>query len=214
MSYATCNGLPVTSGRVAIPRVGAWHADLALDGDAPVGELAITLGGLGFRGWARRSGTWGGQTTVRAVGGRGGLARTVAAQGFRDSQLSAVVDHVLRESGETLARDADQGALATALPWWSVLEAPAGAALAAVTQALGLVWRVTPSGEVWIGAETWPESQIDAEALAYSAASDVAEVYLPVPALLPGMTWQGRRVSYVEHAIEPERVRSRVWFER
>jgi hypothetical protein len=86
--------------------------------------------------------------------------------------------------------------------------------LAPLAQAV--TWRVLPDGTIWAGPETWPDSGLttdDYQILDEDPREGTALLGVEAPVLLPGTALAGRRVSYVEHLINAEGVRSNVWFE-
>lgn len=214
MAYCTLNGAPVLEAAITLPRVGAWHGTLAVDADSPPsGALSLQIGGANWRGFARRSGVWGGVATVRIVGGAGGLSAEVAPQGFRNAQLGAVLQHILRAGGESLASGVDSALLSRVLNWWAAEKVPAGVALAALAESAGLAWRVLPGGSVWMGEESWPAAEVPGELLGFDAAAARVELFLPEPTLMPGAMLGGRNVGRVEYLVGSDRIRAIGWFE-
>lgn len=220
-AYCTANGYPVISGTIARPRLGAWWADLRVevaDPAAVTGPVTIALGtgSQAFVGTARRVGVYRDATHVRVVGGRGGLARTFGPKAYRGVPLRLPLLDVLAAAGEALAPTSDTTALSTTLVDWQGMAQPAGAALASLVQAANgsPAWRVLPDGTVWVGPEAWTASRL----VAYDLTLDEPhlgrlELAADDPAIAPGQTFLGRRVSYVEHLVAPDQLRHLVWFE-
>ena len=105
--FASVNGLPVVSGRLLIPSVGIWTADLQLAGtDAISGSCTVVIGNLTLVGAVYRSQVYGAQVSARLVGGAGGWRTVVGAQGYGSSggvQLSTVLTDAASACGETIS---------------------------------------------------------------------------------------------------------------
>lgn len=215
MSDWTVNGAPVLRGRIAAPLLGRWVADLELDADdAPAGAIELRVGGVAWAGALHRGGLDEGVWKGRVVGGAGGLDATVPARSWRGLQPArGLVVELLGEAGEAL--DA-ASAIEASLPRWSRVEGPARRALDALVRAVGLRWRVTTAGAVWVGAETWPEltlpEGVAAELLAVDPALGTSTYSLPGAYLLPGQTFEGRRVGGVVYELAGDRDRVTVWW--
>lgn len=216
MAWATLAGMPVIEARVELPRVGAWVADVALDSaDGLSGAVTLDLNGFALKGTVRRGGVTLDTTVVRVVGGAGGLPTELAPLAYRGVPLKIPLSDVLAAAGEALDTGSDLGALSTQLAFWMRRGGPAGQALLQlVRQVGGLAWRVRPSGSVWVGPETWPGTGLgDFELLREDPLYDRVQLFADTPAVLPGETFQGRRVSYVEHSIAADQLRTVLWFE-
>jgi len=73
------------------------------------------------------------------------------------------------------------------------------------------VWRVLPDGTVWLGLESWPAVHMpDVDLLSEDPRAHTAVSGTDSPTLLPGTLFLGRRVSMVEHQVQPESVRTLV----
>jgi len=94
-----------------------------------------------------------------------------------------------------------------------MIEQKAGEALRQLAEELEAVWRVLPDGEIWIGQESWPEVSPERDLISEDPRGEFAEFGTDSPTLLPGTVLDGKRVSVVEHRIEPESVRTLVWYE-
>lgn len=214
MAYATLSDIPITHGHLTLPRQGLWQAVAIVDtADALEGEVDVTWGGLSWHGTVVRAGLEVGACAVRVVAGAGGLGKEIAPQGFRKAKLSALLDHVCSTSGEELAGNIDAELLSRQVDWFALPRIPAARALTAIAETFDLSWRFLPNGRLWIGSETWPPSSPEVEDIEIGGLAQSAEVTMPVPSLLPGTLWSGRRVSRVEHVISPDNISSRVWFE-
>ncbi len=106
--------------------------------------------------------------SVTVMGGAGGLlspslAPRYTAAGASQVTAGLVVAGIAEDAAETLAEGVEAELDGYSLPSWHRMGGPALDAIDTLAGVLGLGWRVLPSGEVWAGAETWPEP--DAETL-------------------------------------------------
>ncbi|HUB09466.1 MAG TPA: hypothetical protein VMB50_20850 [Myxococcales bacterium] len=221
MSYLTVAGVDGLRARIGIPRVGVWHADVALDTDDPSAiqddqavELILDNGRLTLQGAVRRASVAYGTTLARLVGGAGGLPQPVPAKAFAQVSLQAVLQDTLQAIGEQLSGSADPNTLALFLSSWTREGTAAYRAVAALAAEAGVPWRLLQDGSLWLGPETWPSSSVKHyEVLSWDPADSRAEMSSDDPGLWPGTTWEGGQVSYVEHRIDPDKLRTKVWFE-
>jgi hypothetical protein len=216
----TANNLPILSGTISLPRVGAWQCVLELgtedDTQAPVEGSAITIkdGVRSFVGTITRSGIVSGRVSLRAAGGAGGLRNPVPANSWTNVPLRIPLRDTLAAVGETLNTTVVSSLLETRLDHWTRAAGPAGSALSAMLEPQGASWRVLADGTVWAGVETWTDQKVaggevlepDPELGTFTIASDSLE-------LEPGRTFLGRKVSRVEHRIESGSVRTFYWVE-
>lgn len=219
MSHTTLSGFEVLDGHVSLPRHGVWRADLILDDSA--GQTlpsAVTLqigGGLTLIGTVVGGGTWQQRRSVRVVGGAGGLQTEVTGRWYAGVPFRLPIRDTLEEAGEKLSTTSTDVLDVTASPGWARTGGPACDALHRLTTDAGATWRVLPDGSVWVGVETWPaaDAMPDAIVLADAPASGRITLTTERPTLLPGQTYDGRRVSCVDIAITPERLRVEAWIE-
>lgn len=213
MSYATLNGVPVASARVLIPRVGIWHAELQVASNtAPIGKAILVLDGVSFSGTVRRSGLKDGVGECVVVGGSGGLGKVeVEALGYRGVTVRHVVQGILEEAREKLSGKASAAALDSSLELYARRKGRAGVALAVLADTLALSWRVLRDGTVWLGEESWPKAS-GVELVQAHPRHHFLELTIS-PALLPGTTFEGDRVSVVEHRLDERELATYAWVE-
>lgn len=106
MSYATLAGIRVSSARVTLPLYGVWVADVVLP-VSPVlsGLISLVIGSLTLVGTPTQQADYGGDRTLRMVGGRDGWSRDVAAVGYANTsgvRLADVLEDVARDAGEAI----------------------------------------------------------------------------------------------------------------
>lgn len=217
MSDWTFNGFGVLRAQLVVPLTGRWVADLEVDATEPItGRVTLTIGGVSWLGNVLRGGveadTWSG----RVVGGAGGLDRPVVARSWQGLQPArGLVTELLTEVGEVLSVSSSADVDAN-LPRWSRIDGPAHHALADLALAVGARWRMLPEGEVWIGVETWPELTLPEDAPAELLATDpragTSTLAFVGSYILPGQTFQGRRVGGVTYRLDDQRDRAVVWW--
>jgi hypothetical protein len=216
------NGVPIVSGRVHLPRVGLWTADLELDDEeAPTGRVTLASGDgeLSLAGFVRRGGSFAASAHVHVVGGAGGLDQEAPAVYYRSVTVRTPLHALLSAVGETLAASSDATALGAYLERWSREKGPAGTALAHLAEAAGADWRALDDGTIWLGTDTYPE--VDLSEDDYELMEDRPSEYLVTisteqfPAQLrPGTTFLDRRVEFVEYNLSPRSLTTRAWFQR
>ena len=233
MALVDANGSPAIETKPCFPRIGAWHCDLLVDDPAVLtGSVRIVIdtqqqaqglvAGLVLVGTAipGRSGVFVDTGHVRVVAGAGGLGLSAAPKHYNGTSLGIVLRDLLATAGETLSAIADASVLGTDIDSWTTTAKPIGAVIADLfrSQAPTAAWRMLPDGTMWAGVETWPDSGLDPttyQIFEQSAEQGSMLVGIDAPALLPGTTFEGQRVSYVEHSVGQagEGVEMRVWFE-
>lgn len=223
MALATLNDLGVIRGAIHMPLLGAWTADLVVDGSTDItGAVTLALaGGLTMQGFAARSGAFLETEYVRVIGGAGGLQKQARIQHYRQTSVRGVVGDLMRTSGERLSVTADPTTLGLQLLAWTQRAQLVGAALTSIVgdrmNAGATAWRVLPDGSIWLGAETWPDAGLiapaDYQELVALPSEGWVEFGFEVPRIAPGTSLDGRRVAFVEHTISGEAVRTKAWIQ-
>jgi hypothetical protein len=227
MTLLAVAGLPVTRGRVVVPREGAWHADLWLDANAaPSGPVALS--------WGDEAATWqafvvpgragvfteGGPAAVRVVGGAGGLGTELSGQSYRQTSARIILGAILGAAGERLSPTSPAATLDAILARWSRAAGRAGAQIDALAAALGAVagapvlWRVLPDGSVYVGPEPGGTITLDTDSAVTARAPSVGRIIVASSApwtLTVGQTFEGARVDEIIHRISDREVRSELW---
>lgn len=202
-----------------MPRVGAWHADFVVDTLDPsnvLGKATVKIddGALTLVGtcYPNRSGVKYDTGFVRVVGGAGGLGTPTLMKYYSSTTLRLPLYDLLNHAGETLSPTCDPGLLAQPLNSWTTISQTTGNAIAALLQAVPLsTWRVLPDGTVWAGFDSWPPATLDYQMLTANPDTAEYEIGLDSPLLLPGYNLDGLNVSYVQHTLSFDRVRTRIW---
>lgn len=147
-------------------------------------------------------------------------------------KVGIVLGDLLDAAGETLDSGVDQGLLQTALQGWTTWAQPIATMLDALVSTKlpdGTVWRITAAGKLWVGVDTWPKVQLPDATLEQDFPRERRAVLIspqPLVALVPGISIDlgvdpglqypnddSMGISYVEHRIAADRVRSTVWLE-
>lgn len=198
-----------------MPLAGAWVARIVVDADAALsGAVTIAIdGGTTLKGFARRSGDAFGRAEVLVVGGAGGLAAELGGRYYSGAPVQTILGDIVREAGEALSSTADAGALGTYLPAWTRTTARAGRQIAELLGPLDVSWRILDDGTIWIGLDTWPAASLDYDLVEKAPGADRWVIAEETLGLRPGVTLDGRRVSYVAHSVTPEAIRTEIYFD-
>lgn len=218
MSLLTVGGHAIVEMRAAMPRIGVWTADLVVDAtstDGLTGAVTISIadGKLDLKGTAKRVGVHNDTVLMRVLAGAGGMATQTAPKDYDNIQARAVLEDLLKTTGERLSSTADASTLGTTLTRWVTIQQSTGAAIGLLAEHLGVAWRVLADGTVWMGPESWPEASIEAELLGSAPNEARLELGVEAPLLLPGTTFDGEKVNQVEHRVKADSVRTMVWLE-
>ena len=162
MSDTTINGYPVYRADHKQPYYGAWTAEVEHDANERVtGSATLTLLDRTWVGTVvadpndstlALSGDSGGFFRCRIVGGAGGLQKQVEPTEWAQGALvQTVLTAILSAGGETQSATIDPSLLTKVLPQWSIVQGTVDAALAALCDSLGVIWRTLDDGSIWIG---------------------------------------------------------------
>jgi len=216
MSVLTLNELSVVEGTIRLPRIGVWHADLRLDNtQLPSGSVKLESEdkALSLQGTVLRGEVWHERVEVRIVGGAGRFHKSLPAKFYEQVPLRLVLEDICREVGERLSTASDTSLLQIPLTRWTRFEGPAFATLHTLMGVCQGSWRLLPSGELWLGKESWPEWKEPVDILMYDSAKGFVEIASPLLSLTPGVSVQGKRISHVTHRIQAGKVRTEAWCE-
>lgn len=162
MSDTTINGYPVYRADHKQPYYGAWTAEVEHDANERVtGSATLTLLDRTWVGTVvadpndstlALSGDSGGFFRCRIVGGAGGLQKQVEPTEWAQGALvQTVLTAILSAGGEVQSATIDPSLLTKVLPQWSIVQGTVDAALAALCDSLGVIWRTLDDGSIWIG---------------------------------------------------------------
>lgn len=219
MALVTVDGIAAFRGRIGLPRVGVWIAELELDTtDALAGAVEVQIAtGPTLRGTVVRGDTYAGQLHTRIVGGAAGMTKLATPKHYNGPVISTVLTDLARTAGEKVSGSIARATAGRALQAWTVLGTSIGEQLAVlITRGLpaGHAWRILPDGSLWVGLESWPEADLDDDdwtELARHARERRLDLGLSAPRLLPGTTLGPDRIDYVDHRFGPDGVRATAW---
>ena len=199
MALATLGNLDVLEAVVRMPPRGPWTIEAQLQtGTAPTGRVVFKTPGMALSGLAS-GGIFVERNFFRLSAGAGGLAKTVAARGYKDVEVRTALGDALRAAGETLSSTSAAATLGKRLAFWTRLGRPLNSELSALADAVGASWRTLDDGSVWFGVDTWPAVTIEHRVMAERPDLKRAEIASDEPTLRPGVAFSGRRVTWVEH---------------
>jgi hypothetical protein len=208
-------GLSVISGRIGMPRIGAWTADLWVASSTVVtGPVDLQVSpGLTLRGTVARAGVHETLLHVRIVGGANGLRSFVTPKHYTAPTLRVVLKDLLADVGETLSSTVSASLLNTQFPHWTTMQMPAARALRCLLERAGsdIAWRHLPDGTLWIGSETWPESSVSYAELDARPEDALLHLILDAPELLPGTAITGRRLDTLEYEFGGSGLMTTAW---
>jgi hypothetical protein len=212
MALITVNGQDVIEARATRRRVGAWRWDILVDDPtALAGKVTIDVnsGALTFLGSVARAGVFSDTGHVQVLAGAAGLSTPGTPRHYNGTSVGIVLADILSDADEALSPTADSSVLGAGLDAWTTASVPVATLISLVLAAgaPGAVWRSLPDGTIWVGNETWPDS--GADPATYQIFEDAAEsnsmlVGCDAPFLLPGTTFEGRQVGYVEDSVGQE----------
>jgi len=212
----TLAGYPVIRGRISFPEVGTWVtvADIAADG-IPQGKVVIDDGaGTQLHGCViPPGGVLGTKSSVRVVGGAGGIRKTQESRPFRSATLATVLSAILGDAGETQSREIYPNVLTKFVKFWSTQAGTGGSNLSTLCETFGFQWRVKPDGKIWVGTKT-EEMITPGEALITAGEPSLGR-YRVAPEglwLQPGMTQSSARVARVIYDIG-DTIRATYWID-
>jgi len=217
---ATVAGYRVLEAVVRMTPRGAWFADVVSD-EAPTtlaGVVVFDAPGATLTGSVVRCGDYSvgmtNRTSMRLVGGRGGLSKPLAPTTLRKVTPSAIASATCRAAGEVLSTSATFPA--GTLDAWARIAGTAGAAFDALCDEQAIsTWTVLDDGSIWFGAYAWQPSPLDAAdppitSMDSDAGIGWATYAVDSLAARPGQTIGGIRIAAVEHRIDVRGMRTEV----
>lgn len=212
--------LGVIQIRAVLPRIGVWYAEVTVDSETlPTGLQSFHTadGALTLTGTVRadRSAVYAARSEVLLVGGRDGLTTLLQPREYADPTARILLQDICRETGEELSETIDAALINSTFPRWARGEVVAGTAVAAIADALGVSWRLLMDGTIWLGTETWPNVEIPGDVIDERPRDATWELQVETlfATIAPGTTWDGRRVSLVEHRACADKASTLAWFE-
>ncbi len=215
--FAELNGVRIVSGRITIPFVGLWHADVRLDTTTTLPDAAngctLKIAGLTLVGTKFRAADYQGSLRSRIVGGAGGWSNPLPGKFYKHDpgvRVSLVLTDAARELGERVVIDTDR----VLGPRWYRIGVTRGSRL--IRQVVGDGWYVSPDGVTRIGLRTGKAITSDYDVLNadgalghFIVATDLPADFAPAR-IFSTPTLGPRTISCVSHVIEKGSLRSEV----
>ena len=215
---------PVMEGDLLLPYYGNWSACVSFaSADAiPSGKVTLSWLGTKFSGHVLRSGENEGRVSCMIAGGTGGLAKTVPAKMYDyNLKLELPVKEILSAVSETLSASSTQSVLARELTNWTRMEKEAAMLLSHLTDQVKAAWRVLPDGSVFLGTDTWQDTDtFDYTLLFQDPVLLMAQLAVSEAALFPGKRFpksneytslSQKKIACVRYAIAPSRSSVTAW---
>lgn len=212
MATATIADHACIEARLSLPRTGVWVLDAIVDvGAAESGAVSARVGDIDLSGYVLRSAVFLGSWHVRVIGGAGQILDAASPKFWQQAALSSVASSLLSSAGESL--DASSS-LTTTPQWYAVGSCSVGAELSKIATAnsTDTVWRVLPGGAVFVGVDSWAESDAVVVELDREPIERLLTLGTASPSMLPGTTYDGLRVDLVEHHVTADSIRTLAWW--
>lgn len=217
MALLTLNGVGCTDGEITLPKIGVWHADLAVAQNnlTMTGVGTIVLGSQTFTGFIVSSGVdFGGQFRARVLGGNGSFGTVLNPKGYNSVPFNVPLTDIVKDCNELgIDPTSDVGVLSTQLASWSRFQSSGGPIIRSLITSIPSWpnWRVLSNGKFWVGFDSWPVVTLpNSSLLGTDPERSRIRVASQDPTILPGQTFnftppkQGlisRRVSSVKHTL-------------
>lgn len=213
MTALTLDSNPVLSASISMPRIGTWFADVTVSGEVALsGQVALTDGSSGLLGAViNQDGAFAGRTFTRLVGGAGGLRNVLSPRHYRSASVGKILGDICSEAGEKKSLLIDPRLSLQRVPYWSRPAGTGGAALANLCDSLGAVWRVLPTGEVWIGEPGLSlAAPSEYQVLDRDPLDGSYDIAIDGPSLWVGMSQAAGTIRRIEYSFD-EIGRARYW---
>lgn len=215
---------PVMEGDLLLPYRGNWSACVSFSSAEAIPSGQVTLSWLGtkFSGHVLRAGENEGRVSCMIAGGTGGLAKTVPAKMYDyNLKLDLPVKEILSAVGETLSASSTQSVLTRELVNWTRMEKEAAILLSHLTDHVKSSWRVLQDGSVFLGADTWQDTEtFDYTLLFQDPVLLMAQFAVSEATLFPGKRFpksneytslSQKKIACVRYAIAPSRSSVTAW---
>jgi hypothetical protein len=215
MAECALNGYEVVSATIMMPSHGVWTAIVEVNTSTAItGRCVLDCGGVEFNGTIRRSGVYQGTLSAWIAGGTDGLK--TAIPGLQYSNVPASVplsDALLVASTQTLSTTADMALLETFWLKWVRVGGTVADELKSICDELGANWRILRDGTLWVGVDAWPTLVANGTIQSHDTHYGCLSVATDTPIIVPGVTWNGYKTSYVVHRVQPSRSITEIWYE-
>lgn len=211
---ATLNGKDILAVSIQEPRIGVWSAVVDVDSEEAIsGTVTMAIDGVSWVGTISKGDLHAGRFHSQVVGGAGKLATVLDAKYYQGVPLSVVLDDLMLGTGEKLSSTSSTELRSHSVPRWARPQGKASAALVQIADEMGFSWRVLRDGTVWLGAESWPTIKPEFDEIDRVPGRDSVTIAPESPTVLPGSTFDSRKVSRVTTYIKDVGLRQDVLFE-
>lgn len=204
----------VIDASITFPLVGPWIAEVSAHAtEAITGAATITIadGAITLVGTVATGSTINDRADLRIFGGAAKLQTSLDGKAYAFVPARLVIKDLLAEIGETLDPASDAAPLDSMLRHWCRAAGPAQLELQILLTQLGVTWRITPAGLLWIGTDTWPETALDSWTVDKDDQSNgLVKIAADLPKIYPGETWRGQHVTTVVHRLAGPSLRTEV----
>lgn len=211
---ATVNGYDLLSATIREPRIGVWTAEVDVDADKVLDEhVTIEVDGVRWIGTLVRGQLDNGRVHALVLGGAAALGVVLDAKFYLGAGMGVVLKDLMLETGETLSSSVTASVKNYAPDRWTRVQGTGAQVMRVMADELGMAWRVGRDGTVWLGAETWPDVEVDYDETRRAASHGAVTIAPEAPLVAPGMTFQNAHVSLVTTRVTSGGVRQEILFE-
>ena len=204
----TVNGRAVTRAMFSFPRRGMWTASVRMSAVKDItGDVKIVLGKQTWLGTVVSVAAHSGSTELH-VGGGAGLLRECSPRFYTACALRLPVSELLAEASSKLHASST---VSGSLSGWVRPRARAADALTT----LAPEWRILADGSAFVGADTWrvvTPKTADIQVVGGDPVARRIDVAMIEPVVLPGVSWNGRRVTRVDLEVTDDQCRGSVYY--
>ncbi len=217
MSVPNINGHNLLSLELREPRTGLWVAKVEVDKADALTDPALTIDidGIQWKGALVCGAVEGTRWHATVTGGSAKLTLEVGPKHYVNTSVQIMLGDILSETGDVASPTIEPSLLSKTLPRWSRPQGSCGAAIRQLADDLQAAFRVLRDGTVWLGTETWPELPNEPCVIPFEDHTHGRMLAAPDRAfLVPGWTYQQRRISLVVTQLTGSSLRQVVAFEQ
>lgn len=209
---------PIVSGNLVLPQIGAWTADILLEGTAAptIGaQTTLTIRGRSRVGTVTHTSADYLQVKCRVVAGAGKLDVVVDPRNYRGVAASSIAQDALRDAGET---PGSWGSLTTYCAAWQRAQGTCRAQLRRLSRLLGTdtYWRVKDDGTVDAVVDTYAPTTAAMTALGSWGQERLLLLGVLDSTIVPGVSVTAfgvqRRIEKVQYDFEAELFTAKCWY--
>ena len=155
----------LVSGYLELPIQGIWTLwNVNIDnGDLPFSNgdpITVEFLGKNLVGTFVDAVNYDGKVTGTIIGGKGTLANIIESTSYIGVSVRSIVSFIAAKTGHSIDPSSDAKLLSTSVQRFEKVTSSASAMLSKVLSPYNAIWRVTPSGTIYIGYEQYPDMTI------------------------------------------------------